>query len=299
MSDQASQQVSDQVSDSGLDRGEGGQFRPSYANLPGVLRLVLRWRDTLFWPRPDYLPAGHKGLQQFYSAMIGYLLIAFLVVMVWPYWFSAGLQPVPQLHSISAHVYHQTLGPWFTGLLFAAVIFMFLYRAENWPERLIAWFGAVGLFLLAYFPTRPKEIIEATQPLSQIRTLEELGRPLIKPLTHSHETYPWVDTLHVVGAMILFAALIVQSALVFTRWGPQDGIAFNTALNKQGRNVAYYCLALAMLITLVVAVKLYGRSTGFYWGEMIALTLFAISWLIKGRGLIGPLMQWWRSRRQG
>lgn len=152
---------------------------------------------------------------------------------------------------------------------------------------------------MAYFPTRPKEIIEASEPLTHIRTFEELGRPFLPQLASAYESYPWVDTMHLVGAIILFLALILQSALVFTRWGPKDGKAFDASLNKQGRNVAYYCLALAMMITLVVAFRLYGSTTGFYWGEMIALALFAVSWLIKGRGVIGPLMRWWASRRQG
>lgn len=117
-------------------------FRPTYGNLPGWLRSTLSLRDRLFAPREGYLREGGKGVQQFFSAVIGYLLIAFLLAMVLPYWFMAGLRPTPELYSISAHVFHSTLGPWFSGLLFAAVFFMLIYRAESWLERLISWVAA-------------------------------------------------------------------------------------------------------------------------------------------------------------
>ncbi|MGR3466707.1 MAG: hypothetical protein ACU0CI_02425 [Shimia sp.] len=174
--------------------------------------------------------------------------------------------------------------------------------------------GAVG----AEIDLRPNLITEVKPAMADEDPLTQ-AFAFDLPATGIEVAGPWIGGLHALGATLLFAVLIYFSWVVFCRVEPRADLhdpaapatGRNVRMGKRLRNLVYRLMTGVMLfgLAMVVAVPLglsawvdpislalsewtgavplvggQGVARPIFHGEMLALTAFGISWLLKGRG---------------
>ncbi len=199
----------------------------------------------------------------------GLLLPLLLVVIAW---FHDSAPDYFYQPSISDYYYTVS------GILFIALItligaFLISYRGydkeqgELISDNAITWIAGILILIVATVPT-PFEMIDTYRPT---------------PIAHNH---PIWGGLHFVSAVGFFLAMSFLSISKFTK-----GTApFST--DKKMRNKIYRTCGWGMLITLGAGgiMILLGLRNHFehiiFWLEVILMILFAVSWLVKGKGLV-------------
>jgi len=190
------------------------------------------------------------------------LLLPVLVYCVAGVRSTGGVPGWKPLDSVSEYYYSGSVAV-FVGILWAVAAFLFTYRGYDNPSRLwdvltgkVASVAALGV---ALFPT------------------EALG-PFIQPPWWM----TWMKVVHYSSATLLFSCLTVYSLCLFPSTGapgspPDPG--------KAKRNLVYRLCGwgmVCMLIWVAVAGILKGP---IFVPESLALVLFGVSWLTKGRAL--------------
>ncbi|MGR3493235.1 MAG: hypothetical protein ACU0DW_14345, partial [Shimia sp.] len=174
--------------------------------------------------------------------------------------------------------------------------------------------GAVGteIDLRPFLTLEVQEAMEGGNPITVPSTFDI-------PATRIEVAGPIIGGLHALGATLLFSVLLYFSAVVFCRVEPQadlfdpsaPGEGANIRPEKKMRNTVYRAMTGIMLlgVAMVVAVPLglsawvdpisiglsyvtgviplvggEGIARPIFHGELLALTAFGVSWLLKGRG---------------
>ncbi len=199
---------------------------------------------------------------------IGYLgifLPVVLIVLSLFRFFETEIQP-----SISNY-YYTNLRDIFTGTLAATGLFMIRYKGHGNPsfwkndELLtnLAGFMAIGVALIPVNPEFDHQKIYTLIPLS----------------------YDWLGWLHYAFAALLFGIFSLLAINVFTIGQEiNEGIPVST-LNENNiyRFCGYSIIILMLLVPVSENLRLFNYSTLIL--ESLALFLFGIAWLIKGRAL--------------
>lgn len=213
---------------------------------------------------PQSRAGGNDDLSSHrHRRFIGYagLLLPILLVLI------AGLRPTDRLprwnllNSVSAYYYTGAVAV-FVGILVALAFFLFTYRGYNndWHsrDRIAAVIAALAAIVVASFPT---------------------GAP--NGLT---EPSWWVERtgyIHYVAAIILFCSFSFFCLFQF----PKSRVAPGESVNggKRARNGIYYTCGIGMLLCIFWAWRAGMADESIFWPEVLALGLFATSWLAKGR----------------
>lgn len=215
------------------------------------------------------LALSHKA----HRAAIGYigLLLPFVVVIV------AKWRPVPDhqgflLESISAY-YYTTGVVFFVGGLFALSLFLLTYRGytDDSEDLWLARLAALAAFVVAASPTEP--------PWVSVR------------LAWWTE---WMGWTHNAGAVVLFGSFIAFSLWLFPR--THKGMRDRMSRRKKRQNLIYRICGAVMILSVAGALYLGLTGRSIFIPESVALIMFAISWLTKGKSrvldpLVGPRPQ--------
>ncbi len=176
----------------------------------------------------------------------------------------AGLRPtegLPRwspLESVSAYYYTGAVAA-FVGLLVALALFLFTYRGYDNKygrlDRIAAVTAGVAALGVAFFPTHAPP-----------------------PLTVATWWSPVTGVLHYVFAVILFTMFAVFSLWLFrlTEVGVQP------AEDKVHRNRIYMVCGLVIVGSMIWVVVARIDDGDIFVPETVALTAFAVSWLVKG-----------------
>jgi hypothetical protein len=179
-------------------------------------------------------------------------------------WFMAGTRPTDPLPawkplgSISAYYYSGAVSA-FTGGMIAMALFLFAYRGyENnygLRDRVLSIIAGIAALAAAFFPTNAP----------------------IDPLTPGWWT-PQMAVIHYFGGVFLFGSFACFALFQF----PQSGKA-HLPPDKRVRNGLYYACGAAIVLCMAWAAIAGLNKASIFWPETIALELFAVTWLVKGR----------------
>ena len=166
------------------------------------------------------------------------------------------------LDSISEYYYSGSVAV-FTGVLWAIGAFLFTYRGYDNPSRhwdlLTGKLASLAALGVALFPTAA-----------------------LPPLTAPPWWSGWMKAVHYASAGVLFSCFVVYSLFLFPLTNePPDSMSSD----KRRRNRVYRACGVGILGSLiwVIAAGLCGAP--IFVPESLALVLFGISWLTKGRWL--------------
>jgi hypothetical protein len=190
---------------------------------------------------------------------IGILGISFPVILVLGSIFIGGYKEIQK--SISFY-YYTNMGDVFVGFLCAVGLFLFSYTGHDWRDKLAGDLGCVFALGVAFWPPAP-----AVPPPGDL---------------------PWVHTLHLISACLLFGVLIYFSLALFPRTNKQ-----NLTARKKKRNIVFklcgYLMAVCLLLLILYFAWLKKSFPGLaclkpvFWLESIALVSFGVSWITKGQ----------------
>ncbi|MEL7117011.1 MAG: hypothetical protein AAGP08_15755 [Pseudomonadota bacterium] len=229
-------------------------------------------------------------------------------------------------NSISHYFYEPAAGTVFIMVLTAVAAFMVLYRGEEPPDQIAGFVGGIGCALLALFPTfgvgcpigtagaaeidfRPALIVqtEALRAPQAPRGLVEgiVVTPTPPPSEAAVSVLVAGETtrdLHTFGTALVFLALLYFSIYAFPRSNApaqdyfegrapsgSDPGAFGPT--KRFRNKVYYMMSGVMLVAAVLIIvtswNIIAIPRGVFWGELMFLSAFGLSWLTKSKILWG------------
>jgi hypothetical protein len=162
------------------------------------------------------------------------------------------------LDSISAYYYTGAVAV-FVGMLVALALFLLTYRGYDnkygWADRAVAITAGCAALLVALFPTSAPE---------------------------HYPMMPWwtaaSGVIHYVAAVVLFGMFAV-----FCLWLFRLGTSDPAPADKRRRNFIYLVCGIVILISMAWAGLAGPKKSPIFIPESIALTAFAVSWLIKGR----------------
>lgn len=198
--------------------------------------------------------------QTAHRQLIGYLGLLLPVILFG----LAGLRPtsgLPRwetLTSVSAYYYSGAVAA-FVGVIFALALFLFTYRGYK-NDRVDRWAGAAGGFCalgVALFPTSPPGAVSAPSWWSAT-----------------------MGTIHYVSAISLFIVFIVFSLWLFRKTKVPKGEKL--PYDKQWRNRIYLACGVVMVASVLWAGSSFFTGAPIFWPETMALSAFAVSWLVKG-----------------
>ena len=195
---------------------------------------------------------------------MGYLglLLPLLVYLVAGWRSSQGFPGWRPLDSVSEY-YHSGSVAILTGVLWAVGAFLFTYRGYDNPSRrwdlITGKVASVAALCVALFPTAA-----------------------LPPLTAPPWWDGWMRTVHYVSAFLLFGCFVVYSLLLFPL---SSGPSGSLPDDKRARNLVYRSCGVGMLGLLIWVAVAGLRGGPIFVPESLALMLFGISWLTKGRAL--------------
>lgn len=223
-------------------------------------RTAAETKESRRWylaPQPRNDDSSHALRQA-----IGYVGL-FLPISLWILagWRSVkGYPGWSALESISEY-YHSGAVSLLTGALAVLAIFLWTYRGfrnrSGRFDRILGKVASVAALGVSFFPTTAFDPFHAP------------------PWWES-----WMRTAHYVSAAVLFLSFIGYSLFLF----PQSTSPTGKAPDKIRRNVVYRVCGLGMVACVAWALFV-GEKSSIFWPESIALCLFGISWLTKGRAL--------------
>ncbi len=199
---------------------------------------------------------------------IGYIGIGLPLVLILCSWMKIF---VTEFHPSLSHYYYTDLRDIFTGSLCAVGLFLVRYDGHKNPviwknDRLLTNIAGFMAFGIAIFPTDP---LEGTCKLFTL-------------VTHNHEFWKW---LHYAFAAIFLLVLALISYCVFPI-GQMKIEGHNPSVVNENfiyKTCAIFMLICIGLIPLFDSLKVFNSSTLVL--EAIAMFMFGMSWLVKGRAL--------------
>jgi hypothetical protein len=174
---------------------------------------------------------------------------------------TTGLQPWAVLDSVSDYYYTGAVAA-FVGVLFALAVFFFTYRgydnADLRRDRVAAFIAGAAALLVAFCPKRP--------PLESLRP--------------SWWT-PRIGTVHYVAAVVLFGSFLFFALVLFRKHKGSPGERLPWC--KRVRNAIQIGCSVGMVVCLVWAGIALHHGAAIVLPEALAVELFAVTWLVKGR----------------
>jgi len=222
-----------------------------------AMKLTFTSRERVEKRPDDASDYRHRQLIGYIGLALPWLLILIVLLRDGPDVWS-------KLDSVSAYYYTGAVSL-FSGMLVALALFLFAYDGykndSHWADRFCSVTGALAALGVAFFPT---------------------GAPA--GITSLGWVEPWVVRIHFGSAVALFTVFAVFSLYLFCKKAEAPGRE-QADRGKKWRNVIYRTCGL-----VIVACILWAGYNGFtnrfiFWPEAIALTAFAISWLVKGYAL--------------
>lgn len=217
-----------------------------------------RSRRWYLAPQPGDDASSHALRQAI--GYIGFFLPIFL-------WILAGWRSVKgypgwrTLDSISEY-YHSGAVALLTGALAILAIFLWTYRGfrnrKGLFDRILGKVAAASALGVSFFPTTAMD-------------------PFSAPLWWAS----WMRTAHYLSAAALFLSFIGYSLFLF----PQSTAGREMTSDKKRRNALYLACGLGMAVCVAWAGLAGRQGRSIFWPESIALCLFGISWLAKGRAI--------------
>jgi len=213
----------------------------------------------LFAPQPADDLSSHL-LRQALGCLGFFLPVLVYLVARWrPVGGPPGLSP---LDSISEYYYSGAVAV-LVGALWAMAAFLFTYRGfgdrpPQW-DRIIGKVASIAALNVSLFPTTALD-------------------PFMAPPWWSG----WMESVHLASAALLFLCFVVYSVFLFPKSSrPRE----SQDREKRRRNAIYYLCGVGIvraLLWIVIARVLGGH---IFVPESLALMLFGISWLTKGRAI--------------
>ena len=154
--------------------------------------------------------------------------------------------------SISATYY---ITPPLVGVLTAASIILMCYKGYDWRDHAITALSGVFGAMIVIFPCH-------------CSVSGEMVGFFQLPVNVSH-------IIHCVSAVLFFVSLSINSMFLFT-------LGESNTKNKKIKNIIFRICAVGMLCALVLVLPCFDFTAHIFIGEAIALTFFAVSWLVKG-----------------
>jgi len=197
--------------------------------------------------------------------------------------------------SISHFYYSRYTGDIFVGSLFFVGGVMLAYTSESRTETWLARFAGCCSFGVALFPTSGTGCEGQTQVFGRGFTkidTDPSGNVTGGGLDpNAFELFPSVETLHLLFAVGLFAALIVFCFFIFTIVFPGQRDNGGLSPQKIARNWIYCICGTAMLgaALMIAAAKFldfgpwWEAGNWMFWMEWVMLFGFGLSWMVKGR----------------
>ncbi len=198
--------------------------------------------------------------QKAHRQLIGYLGLLLPAILFG----LAGLRPTPglprweTLNSVSAYYYTGAVAA-FVGVLFALSLFLFTYRGykNDRADRVAGAAGGLCALGVALFPTSPPGDVSA-------------------PSWWSSTT----GIIHYVSASSLFIVFIVFSLWLFRKTKVPKGEKL--PYDKWLRNRIFLICGVVMVGSVLWAGSSFFTGAAIFWPETLALSAFAVSWLVKG-----------------
>ena len=228
--------------------------------MDGTRPAVKRERSRHWYlaPQPGDDASSHALRQA-----IGYIGL-FLPISLW---ILAGWRSVKgypgwrTLDSISEY-YHSGAVALLTGALAVLAIFLCTYQGfrnrQGLLDRILGKLAALAALGVSFFPTTAFD-----------------------PFTAPTWWAGWMRKPHYISAATLFLCFIVYSLFLF----PQSSAPGEMTPDKRRRNALYRACGLGMVVCVVWAWFAGRQDRSIFWPESIALCLFGISWLAKGRAI--------------
>lgn len=212
----------------------------------------------------DLSNARHRQLIGYIGLALPWLLI--LIVLLrdgWTVW--------EGLDSVSAY-YYTGANALFVGMLFVLGLFLAAYEGydnkfQKWDRR-FARSAAVAAVLVALFPT---------------------AAPEVKGITPLAWWGPWIGRIHLGAAFVLFVIFAMFCLWLFR--ATEKSAAKNEEdkktipdpdPDKKWRNHFYAFCGVLIFGCIIWAGYNHVNRKPIFWQEAIALTCFALSWLVKG-----------------
>lgn len=166
------------------------------------------------------------------------------------------------LDSISEYYYSGSIAV-LVGALWAMAAFLFTYRGFDNPSHrwdlIIGKVASIAALGVSLFPTTALD-------------------PFIAPVWWRG----WMEWVHLASAAVLFGCFVVYSLFLFPKSSrPKE----NRDSEKHTRNAVYYSCGVGIALALLWVVIARLMSGHIFFPESLALVLFGISWLTKGRAL--------------
>lgn len=165
------------------------------------------------------------------------------------------------LDSISDY-YYSGMRNVLVGSMVATGVFLLSYRGYGLLDDITGDVGGIGAIVVAFFPTTPF-----------------FGDP--------SRTARLIGRVHLAGAALFFAALVVFCLFLFTRsTGPRTR-------RKVNRNAVYIASGFTMVVALVLVGLVetvfhvgVGPPHWVLWLESAAVEAFGVAWLVKGSTIL-------------
>jgi hypothetical protein len=161
--------------------------------------------------------------------------------------------------SVSSYYYSGGVAV-FVGVLASLSVFMFTYwgyeNEHKWLDRIAAWLAGAAALGVAAFPTGPPDALPAP-PWWTVHTR-------------------WV---HYVSAGVLFSSFVFYSLVLFRKHRAGEA----RSSGKKNRDWFYLACGIAIVASMAWAGLAGQAGKPIFWPEALALTSFALSWLVKGR----------------
>ncbi len=211
--------------------------------------------------RPRPAPSERSDLsQKAHRQLIGYLGLLLPLILFG----LAGLRPTPglprweTLNSVSAYYYSGAVAA-FVGVIFALALFLFTYRGykNDRADRVVGAAGGICALGVALFPTGPPRAVSAPSWWSQT-----------------------MGTIHYVSAISLFVVFIIFSLWLFRKSKVLPGE--KRPHDKRWRDRIYLICGVVMVASVLWAGSSFFTGAPIFWPETMALSAFAVSWLVKG-----------------
>lgn len=245
--------------------------------------------------------SDYKLNQNFLARCVGIVAIGLPLVMLT----SLFVEGACMRASVSHFYYEVFYGDLFVGAMFFIGTFLLAYRGETRAENTLATIAGIGAFGTALFPARGDGCVNS-----------EFGSRLFAHITEEKEflvMQPLVGgdmegyfrmielshILHSVFAIMLSGFLAYYSLAVFTRAKPSQRKSDGTLTDaKKRRNLIYKASGVAIIfailsMTIQMTLKLafdidvpyWEAARGSFIAEMVAMSAFGLSWIVKGRAL--------------
>jgi hypothetical protein len=217
-------------------------------------------------------PKNNKDLSNDrHRQLIGYLGLALPWLLILIVRWRDGWSVWEGLDSVSAY-YYTGANALFVGMLFVLGLFLSVYEGydnkfQKWDRR-FARIAAVASVLVAFFPTKA---------------------PQVKGITPLLWWRRWIGDIHFGAAIVLFVVFAVFCLWLFraTEKSAAKPERANETIpdpdpNKKRRNHFYALCGVLIISCIIWAGYSHVNDKPIFWPEAIALTCFALSWLVKG-----------------